>query len=104
VRAGGGVVAGGLHLETRVHLAAGRVAADPQLVVPRRLACGLGMFALLDAGRAGVTDQFGALDHLRQRGELRPGQRIVMTGIGIGFNGTTAVLEIVEQPDAASEV
>jgi 3-oxoacyl-[acyl-carrier-protein] synthase-3 len=51
-----------------------------------------------EIGHAGATDQFGALDHLARQGELRPGQKVVLTGIGIGFNWTTVVLEILEAP------
>ncbi|MER5863924.1 ketoacyl-ACP synthase III family protein [Kitasatospora sp. NPDC002040] len=51
-----------------------------------------------EIGHAGATDQFGALDQLVQKGELRPGQRVLMTGIGLGFNWTSVVLEITETP------
>ncbi|MEV0319439.1 ketoacyl-ACP synthase III family protein [Streptomyces sp. NPDC050658] len=49
-------------------------------------------------GHAGATDQFGAIEHLVRTGRLRPGQRVLMTGIGLGFNWTTAVLEITGSP------
>lgn len=51
-----------------------------------------------EIGHAGATDQFGAWDHLIAQGLLKPGQRVQMTGIGIGFNWTSAVLEVVERP------
>jgi 3-oxoacyl-[acyl-carrier-protein] synthase III len=40
------------------------------------------------------TDQFAGLNHLAETGRLRAGQRVVMVGVGGGFNWTTAVLEI----------
>ncbi|MFF8844815.1 ketoacyl-ACP synthase III family protein [Streptomyces sp. NPDC015127] len=51
-----------------------------------------------EVGHVGATDQFGALDHLGRAGLLQPGQRVMMTGIGLGFNWTTAVIEILEPP------
>jgi 3-oxoacyl-[acyl-carrier-protein] synthase-3 len=54
-----------------------------------------------EIGHAGATDQFGAWDHLIGQGRLEPGQRLQMTGIGIGFNWTSAVLEVLERPEPA---
>jgi len=51
-----------------------------------------------EIGHAGATDQFGALDHLGREGLLEPGQRVLMTGIGLGFNWTSAVVEILDRP------
>ncbi|KJY41134.1 hypothetical protein VR41_13895 [Streptomyces sp. NRRL B-1568] len=51
-----------------------------------------------EIGHTGATDQFGALDHLVRTGALEPGQRVLMTGIGLGFNWTTVALEILERP------
>ncbi|MER5861985.1 ketoacyl-ACP synthase III family protein [Kitasatospora sp. NPDC002040] len=52
----------------------------------------------VETGHVGATDQFGALDHLAHQGLLEPGQRVLMTGIGGGFNWTSVVLEIVGRP------
>ncbi|GAB1688970.1 ketoacyl-ACP synthase III family protein [Krasilnikovia sp. M28-CT-15] len=54
-----------------------------------------------EVGHVGATDQFGALDHLARQGLLEPGQRILLTGIGLGFNWTSAVVEILERPARA---
>jgi 3-oxoacyl-[acyl-carrier-protein] synthase III len=51
-----------------------------------------------EIGHAGATDQFAALDHLARQGELRPGQKVLLAGIGIGFNWTTVVLEVNQAP------
>lgn len=44
------------------------------------------------------TDQFAGLNHLVEEERLRPGQRILMVGVGGGFNWTTAVLEVTGDP------
>lgn len=49
-------------------------------------------------GHAGCTDPFGGLNHLVERGRLRPGDRVLVTGVGGGYNATVAVLEIVAEP------
>lgn len=54
-----------------------------------------------EVGHVGAADQFGALDQLCRKGLLKPGQRVLMTGIGAGFNWTTAVVEILEPPAPA---
>ncbi|MGW2635602.1 ketoacyl-ACP synthase III family protein [Streptomyces sp. NPDC001348] len=51
-----------------------------------------------ETGHVGATDQFGGLEYLVRSGRLEPGHRVLLTGIGLGFNWTTAVLEITERP------
>ncbi|MBV2155131.1 ketoacyl-ACP synthase III family protein [Kitasatospora sp. SUK 42] len=51
-----------------------------------------------ETGHVGATDQFGGLEHLMRAGRLEAGQRVLLCGIGLGFNWTSAVLEIDERP------
>ncbi|WP_316525716.1 ketoacyl-ACP synthase III family protein [Kitasatospora brasiliensis] len=51
-----------------------------------------------ETGHVGATDQFGGLEHLIRAGRLEAGQRVLLCGIGLGFNWTSAVLEIDERP------
>ncbi|MFF4485241.1 ketoacyl-ACP synthase III family protein [Streptomyces sp. NPDC001544] len=51
-----------------------------------------------ETGHVGATDQFGGLEHLVRSGRLEPGHRVLLCGIGLGFNWTTAILEITERP------
>lgn len=51
-----------------------------------------------EIGHAGASDQFGGLAHLAETGRLAPGQRVLLVGVGGGFNWTCAVLEILEPP------
>ena len=53
-------------------------------------------------GHAGASDQFGALNHLAESGQLQPGQRVLMVSVGGGFTWTCAVVEILDQPLWAS--
>ncbi|MFE7192730.1 ketoacyl-ACP synthase III family protein [Kitasatospora sp. NPDC057541] len=55
----------------------------------------------LRTGHVGASDQFGALDHLRREGALTAGQRVLLVGVGGGFNWTCAVLEILGEPAGA---
>jgi 3-oxoacyl-[acyl-carrier-protein] synthase-3 len=57
-----------------------------------------------EVGHACATDRFGALDHLGREGLLVPGQRVMLSGIGLGFNWTTAVIEILRSPAAVESV
>jgi 3-oxoacyl-[acyl-carrier-protein] synthase-3 len=57
-----------------------------------------------EVGHAGATDQFAALDHLIRTGQLEIGQRVLLTGIGIGFNWTTVVIEIVDLPATDADI
>jgi 3-oxoacyl-[acyl-carrier-protein] synthase-3 len=49
-------------------------------------------------GHFGAGDQFAGLDHLVTTGALIPGQRVLMFGVGVGFNFVAAVLEILRPP------
>lgn len=49
-------------------------------------------------GHLGASDQFVALEHLLNVGELVPGQQVLMVGVGIGFTWCAAVLEILHLP------
>lgn len=46
-------------------------------------------------GHLGAGDQFASLGHLVDEGLARPGQRIVMFGVGAGYSWGCAVLEMV---------
>ncbi|MFI6346399.1 ketoacyl-ACP synthase III family protein [Streptomyces sp. NPDC050560] len=47
-------------------------------------------------GHLGPGDQFAALDHLRENNRLRPGERVLMLGIGAGFAWSSALFEITD--------
>jgi 3-oxoacyl-[acyl-carrier-protein] synthase-3 len=47
-------------------------------------------------GHLGPGDQFAALNHLNENGELKTGQYVLMLGVGAGFSWSTALLEIVD--------
>jgi 3-oxoacyl-[acyl-carrier-protein] synthase-3 len=49
-------------------------------------------------GHAGCTDQFAALNDVVETGRLNPGDRILIAGLGGGYNCTVAALEIVDKP------
>ncbi|MFJ7779777.1 ketoacyl-ACP synthase III family protein [Streptomyces yangpuensis] len=49
-------------------------------------------------GHLGAGDQFAGLNHLAESGTLRPGQHIVVIGVGGGFNWSCAVLEVLATP------
>lgn len=49
-------------------------------------------------GHAGCTDQFAALNNLVDTERLEPGDRILIAGLGGGYNCTVAALEIVDTP------
>ncbi|MGX7825918.1 ketoacyl-ACP synthase III family protein [Actinokineospora sp. 24-640] len=49
-------------------------------------------------GHLGAGDQIGGLDHLVTTGRARPGDRVVLVGIGAGYSWGCAVLEITEVP------
>ncbi|MBT2413699.1 3-oxoacyl-ACP synthase [Streptomyces sp. ISL-12] len=50
-------------------------------------------------GHLGAGDQIAGLDHLAASGVLAPGQKVVLLGVGGGFNWTCAVLEVLRTPD-----
>jgi 3-oxoacyl-[acyl-carrier-protein] synthase-3 len=52
-----------------------------------------------DVGHVGGADQLLGLDHLVESGRLRPGQRVLLVGVGMGFTCTAAVVEMTG-PDA----
>jgi 3-oxoacyl-[acyl-carrier-protein] synthase-3 len=52
-------------------------------------------------GHIGAGDQLAGLNHLAASGALAPGQKVVLVGVGGGFNWTCAVLEILHIPSWA---
>jgi 3-oxoacyl-[acyl-carrier-protein] synthase-3 len=50
-------------------------------------------------GHLGAGDQFAGLDHLVSTGRARPGDRVVLGGVGAGYSGGCAVVEITDLPD-----
>lgn len=53
-------------------------------------------------GHLGAGDQFAGLDHLVVSGLARPGQRVVLIGVGAGYSWGCAVVEILARPDWAA--
>lgn len=51
-------------------------------------------------GHAGCTDQFAALDDLITSGAVGAGDRVLVAGLGGGYNCTVAVLEFTAVPEA----
>ncbi|HEX6969205.1 MAG TPA: ketoacyl-ACP synthase III family protein, partial [Micromonosporaceae bacterium] len=49
----------------------------------------------LDLGHMGNSDQFAGIHHLLHTGRVRPGDKLITMGAGIGFMWTAAVLEFV---------
>jgi 3-oxoacyl-[acyl-carrier-protein] synthase III len=49
-------------------------------------------------GHLGASDQIVSLDHLLSTGQLRPGDNLLMMGVGPGVTLSCAVVTIVEQP------
>lgn len=47
-------------------------------------------------GHLGAGDQFAGLDHITPA--LTPGERVLVFGVGVGFNFAAAVLEVVAPP------
>jgi 3-oxoacyl-[acyl-carrier-protein] synthase III len=50
-------------------------------------------------GHMGGGDQAAGLTHLLETRAVHPGDKVILTGIGGGFNFSCAVLEILEQPE-----
>ncbi|MFJ8751990.1 ketoacyl-ACP synthase III family protein [Streptomyces sp. NPDC102441] len=50
-------------------------------------------------GHIGAGDQLGGLTHLLETGAVRPGDKVMLCGIGSGWSFSTAVLEITGRPD-----
>ncbi|MFE6848909.1 ketoacyl-ACP synthase III family protein [Streptomyces sp. NPDC057686] len=49
-------------------------------------------------GHIGPGDAFAGLDYLARRGVLKPGQKIMIYSVGIGFTWSCAVLEVLSRP------
>ncbi|WP_377270031.1 ketoacyl-ACP synthase III family protein [Peterkaempfera sp. SMS 1(5)a] len=49
-------------------------------------------------GHLGAGDQFAGLDRLAVSGAAKPGDRIVLVGVGAGYSWGAAVVEILERP------
>ncbi|SEB30978.1 3-oxoacyl-[acyl-carrier-protein] synthase-3 [Streptomyces misionensis] len=49
-------------------------------------------------GHLGAADQFASLGHLADTHALRPGQRVLVMGVGAGFTWSSAVVEVVRPP------
>lgn len=49
-------------------------------------------------GHLGAGDQFAALNHLVEEKRLDPGDRVLVTGVGVGYSVAAAVVEILETP------
>lgn len=50
-------------------------------------------------GHLGAGDQYAGLEHLVLSGQLRPGQRCLLAGVGAGFTWSCAVLDVLTLPD-----
>ncbi|WP_431038424.1 ketoacyl-ACP synthase III family protein [Streptomyces sp. P6-2-1] len=50
-------------------------------------------------GHLGAGDQFAGLTHLLESGQVHPGDKVALAGIGMGFTFGCAVFEILEQPE-----
>jgi 3-oxoacyl-[acyl-carrier-protein] synthase III len=53
---------------------------------------------LRELGHVGPCDQLLGLDHVIREGELRPGDKVMVIGLGMGSRFTCALLEITEPP------
>lgn len=51
-----------------------------------------------EIGHVGASDQFGALNHLVEQKRVGPGDRVMVIGVGGGFNWTCLVVEISDVP------
>lgn len=49
-------------------------------------------------GHLGAGDQLAGLGRLADTGRLRPGDRVLLMGVGAGFSWSTAVVEILRTP------
>jgi 3-oxoacyl-[acyl-carrier-protein] synthase III len=49
-------------------------------------------------GHLGAADQFAGLTYLSECGRLVPGTRVLVIGVGGGFNWTCIVIEVLERP------
>ncbi|WP_083884307.1 3-oxoacyl-[acyl-carrier-protein] synthase III C-terminal domain-containing protein [Nocardia higoensis] len=71
---------------------------EPLKIRPRQTLVELGH----DIGHTGAADPLLGLDLLTAGGELRPADRIVLTGIGVGFTWGCAVVEATDLVTAAA--
>jgi 3-oxoacyl-[acyl-carrier-protein] synthase-3 len=53
-------------------------------------------------GHMGAGDQFAGLAHLLESGKARAGDRILFNSTGTGFTFSSAVVEVLEEPDWSS--
>ncbi|MGZ3460685.1 MAG: ketoacyl-ACP synthase III family protein, partial [Archangium sp.] len=51
-----------------------------------------------NVGHLGAADQFAGLTHLVESGEVGPGDRVLLVGIGAGFVWSCAVVELLDRP------
>lgn len=51
-----------------------------------------------EIGHVGASDQFGALNHVVEQRQVAPGDRVMVIGVGGGFNWTCLVVEITSLP------
>jgi 3-oxoacyl-[acyl-carrier-protein] synthase-3 len=49
-------------------------------------------------GHLGAADQFAGLTYLSESGRLAPGDRVLILGVGGGFNWTCLALEVIAEP------
>lgn len=49
-------------------------------------------------GHVGSADQLTGLDHLVTTGQVGPGDRVALVGLGAGFSWSGAVVEVLERP------
>jgi 3-oxoacyl-[acyl-carrier-protein] synthase-3 len=56
-----------------------------------------------EIGHVGASDQFGALNHLIEQKQVGPGDRVMVIGVGGGFNWTCLVVEISDLPEWSPE-
>jgi 3-oxoacyl-[acyl-carrier-protein] synthase-3 len=55
-------------------------------------------------GHLGAGDQIGGFIYLMESKTVRPGDRILLTGAGQGYNFASAVVEILEVPDWSNTI
>lgn len=49
-------------------------------------------------GHVGSADQLTGLDHLLTTGQVGPGDRVALVGVGAGFSWSGAVVEVLQRP------
>jgi 3-oxoacyl-[acyl-carrier-protein] synthase-3 len=55
-------------------------------------------------GHVGAADQLTGLDHLVTTGQVRPGDKVMLVGIGAGFSWTCALVEVASRPPWANRL